>query len=219
MFSDSANFRSRRAQLVAKVEAHLGPFDPLHLRALLDVPRERFVRASDLADSQEDVPLALDDTGHATISAPHAYLLSFRLLDLKPGDSLVELGTGSGYGAALASYIVGEQGGVRTFEIDPTLAAWAARLLGDRPNVAVSWMDAMQSTAHWGRHRQKIVGTFAVATIPPDWISGLVVGGRLAIPVGPVAADQRLILVERRPDRAVFTDHGGVRYVSNRSLR
>ncbi|MEO6420444.1 MAG: hypothetical protein ABIP39_13590, partial [Polyangiaceae bacterium] len=96
MFSDRQDFRSRRAELVAKVEGYLGPFDPLHLHALLEVPRERFVRPRDIGESQEDVPLPLDDTGQATISAPHAYLLSFRLLGLKPGDSLIELGSGSG---------------------------------------------------------------------------------------------------------------------------
>lgn len=218
MFSDRQDFRSRRAQLVAKVEAHLGPFDPLHLHALLEVPRELFVRPRDLAEAQEDVPLPLDETGHATISAPHAYLLSFRLLDLKPGDSLVELGSGSGYGAALASYIVGAHGRVRTFEIDQTLAALATRLLADRPNVEVHGMDATQSAPYWGSDARKVVCTFAVAPIPDAWISALGIGARLAVPVGPIAAEQRLLLVERTPDRVLFTDHGGVRYVSNRSL-
>ena len=218
MFSDSAYFRSRRARLVANVEGRLGPFAPLHLSALLDVPRERFVRPCDLAESEEDVPLPLDDTGDATISAPHAYLLSFRLLDLKQGNALVELGTGSGYGAALASYIVGEQGSVATFEIDQTLAAWSARLLAGRPNVVVSRMDATQSAERWGSHPRKVVCTFAVAPIPPAWISALAVGDRLVVPVGQVGMDQRLILVERPHDRVTFTDHGGVRYVYNRSV-
>jgi protein-L-isoaspartate(D-aspartate) O-methyltransferase len=218
MFSDRQDYRSGRAKLVAKVEAHLGPFDPLHLRALLEVPRELFVRPRDLGASLEDVPLPLDETGHATISAPHAYLLSFRLLDLKPGDSLVELGSGSGYGAALASYIVGPHGRVRTFEIDETLAARATRLLADRPNVEVHCMDATQSAAHWGSDARKIVCTFAVSPIPDAWLSALEIGARLAVPVGPIAAEQRLLLVERTADRVVFSDHGGVRYVSNRSI-
>ena len=71
-----------RAALVDKVERELGPFDPRHLDALLRVPRERFVRPGDEERSAEDVPLALDDDGRATISAPHAYLLSFRLTEL-----------------------------------------------------------------------------------------------------------------------------------------
>ena len=87
----------RRAELVANVKRDLGgEVDPLHLRALLEVPRELFVRPEDVPRSTEDVPLPLDEAGLATISAPHAYLLSFRLLALSRGDHLVELGSGSG---------------------------------------------------------------------------------------------------------------------------
>ena len=110
--------RACRAGLARTIDAQLGPFDPLHLEALREVPRERFVRPGDQDRSAEDVPLPLDDEGLATISAPHAYLLSFRLLDLSPGDRLVELGSGSGYGAALGAYIVGPGGRVVTLEID-----------------------------------------------------------------------------------------------------
>ena len=86
------------------------------------MPRERFVRPGDVDRSTEDMPLPLDDEGLATVSAPHAYLLSFRLLGLAPGDALVELGSGTGYGAALASFIVGPHGRVLTIEIDPSNA-------------------------------------------------------------------------------------------------
>src|SRR5689334_409660 len=83
--------RACREQLAAAIDEQLGPFDVLHLRALTEVPRERFVREVDIDRCCDDIPLPLDDLGLATISAPHAYLLSFRLLDLAPGDSLVEL--------------------------------------------------------------------------------------------------------------------------------
>ena len=69
--------RGCRLALLDSVE-RLGEFDRMQLRALLEVPRERFVRPEDLERSAEDVPLPLDDAGLATISAPHAYLLSFR---------------------------------------------------------------------------------------------------------------------------------------------
>ena len=111
--------RGCRLALVDAVAKQLGPFDPRHLDALLEVPRERFVQPVDIERSADDIPLPLDASGLATISAPHAYLLSYRLLGLAPGDCLVELGTGSGYGAALAAFIVGPEGRVLTFEIDP----------------------------------------------------------------------------------------------------
>src|SRR5687768_2263403 len=126
--------REERALLAHRLDADLGPFDPVHLAALVDVDRARFVRPHDVPRSSEDVPLALDDEGYATVSAPHAYLLSFRLLDLARGDRLVELGSGTGYGAALASWIVGPGGHVSTYEIEPVLALSARELLSPLPN-------------------------------------------------------------------------------------
>ncbi len=221
--------RGCRLLLVDSVDRNLGPFDPRHLEALLEVPRERFVRPDDLERSADDMPLALDAAGLASISAPHAYLLSFRLLGLEPGDALVELGTGSGYGAALAAFIVGADGRVVTFEIDKDLAALADRCLGDpprgalpvalgrsRPNVRVVQRDAMLSTPEWGGTK-KVSVTFAVESLPPIWLEALPEGGRLVAPVGPQGADQRLILVTKRAGHTIQADHGAVRYVSNRS--
>lgn len=210
--------RGCRLPLVDAIQTHLGPFDPLHLRAILEVPRERFVRAEDVERSAEDVPLPLDDEGLATISAPHAYLLSFRLLELAPGDSVVELGTGSGYGAALAAFIVGSEGRVATFEIDETLVRWAERTLSDRPTVAGYHADAVTSASGWGG-ASKVVVTFAVEGLPEAWVAALPEGGSLVAPVGGRDRDQRLVLVRREARGIVETDHGAVRYVKNRSTR
>ncbi len=210
--------RACRAPLAAMIEKRLGPFDPRHLRALVDVPRERFVRAADRARSAEDTPLSLDDGGLATISAPHAYLLTYRLLSLAPGDRLAELGSGSGYGAALASYIVGSEGAVYTLEIDPALAAWAARTLASTTNVDASSGDAMEPT--WAAHGAlKVCATFAVGEIPDAWLDALPRGGVLVAPVGLDGAEQRLVRVRRDGDRFFESDHGAVRYVANRSER
>jgi protein-L-isoaspartate(D-aspartate) O-methyltransferase len=208
--------RGCRLPLVDSIERQLGPFDPRHLAALLEVPRERFVRDEHVERSAEDTPLPLDDEGLATISAPHAYVLSYRLLELSPGDSLVELGAGSGYGAALAAFIVGREGSVLTFEIDQKLAEWAARTLAAEPNVKVVHADAMTSAAEWGRAK-KVVATFAVSELPEPWLDALPEGGRLVAPVGPRDRDQRLVLASRQHGRIVQTEHGAVRYVKNRS--
>jgi len=208
--------RRERARLAAKIEAELGPFDAAQLQAMRETPRERFVRIQDLPKAYEDMPLPLDDAGLATISAPHAYLLSFRVLDLRAGDALIELGTGSGYGAALASEVVGPGGSVRTFEIDATLAQRAARRLGDRPNVRVFHLDATASDPVWGAF-QKVVVTFAVDPIPAAWLAALPVGTVLVAPIGPRDRDQRLVRIVRTENELLATDHGGVRYVSNRS--
>jgi protein-L-isoaspartate(D-aspartate) O-methyltransferase len=205
--------RGCRLELVSALARHLGPVDERHLEAVLEVPRERFVRLEDVDRSACDMPLPLDLAGHATISAPHAYLLSFALLKLAPGDDLVELGTGSGYGAALAAFIVGAQGSVVTYEIDPILAAWARRVLVE-PNVLVVEGDAVTNVRQW-RGASKVVATFAVDAWPDEWIDALPEGGKLVAPVG--VGEQRLLLAERRDGRVVESDHGAVRYVRNRS--
>jgi protein-L-isoaspartate(D-aspartate) O-methyltransferase len=206
--------RGCRLALVESIARELGPFDERHLRAVLEVPRERFVRQEDVERSVEDTPLALDAMGLATISAPHAYLLSFRLLELAAGDELVELGAGSGYGAALAAFIVGPEGRVITFEIDPVLAEWARGTLAAESNVKVVEADAVSNSQEW-RGARKVVVTFAVDAWPPAWLEALPEAGRIVAPVGK--GDQRLLLAERRAGRIVETDHGAVRYVKNRS--
>jgi protein-L-isoaspartate(D-aspartate) O-methyltransferase len=207
--------RGCRLDLVNALAHHLGSVDERHLTAVLDVPRERFVRPEDLDRSASDMPLPLDMAGHATISAPHAYLLSFGLLKLEPDDDLVELGTGSGYGAALAAFIVGPRGSVLTFEIDPRLAAWARRTIA-APNVWIVEGDAVTNARLW-HGAPKVVVTFAIDAWPEAWVDALPEGGKLVAPVG--LGDQRLLLMERREGRLVETDHGAVRYVRNRSER
>ena len=208
--------RGCRLPLVESLARRLGPFDERHLRAILEVPRERFVRPEDVGQSAADTPLPLDSTGLATISAPHAYLLSFRLLGLAAGDTLVELGTGSGYGAALGAFIVGPSGHVVTFEIDPELAARARETLAGEPNVTCVEGDAVTNWAPW-RGAGRVVVTFAIDAWPSSWLDALPEGGRMVAPLGD--DDQRLVLAERRGGKVLETDHGAVRYVRNRSAR
>jgi protein-L-isoaspartate(D-aspartate) O-methyltransferase len=208
--------RGCRLALVDSVTRHLGPFDPKLVQALLEVPRERFVRPQDIELSADDTPLPLDDQGLATISAPHAYLLSYRLLALRSGDAIVELGTGSGYGAALAAFIVGPEGRVLTFEIDPVLAAWARNTLAGEPNVTVVEGDATTSAPLW-HGATKAVATFAVESFPKSWLDALPEGGMLVAPVGARDRDQRLLRAVKRNGAVTTSDHGAVRYVKNRS--
>jgi protein-L-isoaspartate(D-aspartate) O-methyltransferase len=90
--------------------------------AFVAVPRERFVLPVDIPRAAEDLPLALDRAGLATVSAPHAYFLTYGLLPLEPGDELIELGTGTGYGAALGEAIVAPQS-LAAFAAEPPAAS------------------------------------------------------------------------------------------------
>jgi len=207
--------RLARVGLAAEVERRAGPFDPELVSALLEVPRERFVRPDDIGDSTADNPLLLDDAGLATISAPHAYLLSFRVLGLRAGDRIAELGAGSGYGAALASRVVGESGSVLTIEIDETLASRATRLLAGDANVRVVRGDAGALVDLW-RSYEKISVAYAVASVPTAWTDALPVGGKMVVPVGREDS-QRLVRIHRLENGNLdWSDHGGVRYVPDR---
>jgi protein-L-isoaspartate(D-aspartate) O-methyltransferase len=206
--------RTARIDLIVEVDRRAGPFEPRLLSALLDVPRERFVRPLDLGESALDTPLLLDDEGLATISAPHAYLLSFRVLDLRPGHRIAELGTGSGYGAALASHVVGASGSVLSVEIDETLATRARRLLSGYPNVSVVRDDAGEMLSAW-QGFDRITVTFALNEIPAAWLAAIPEGGSMVAPVGRDHG-QRLLRVDRVEGDLVWSDHGAVRYVRNR---
>ncbi len=157
--------------------------------AIASVPRERFVREDDVATSADDRALLLRDDGLSTISALHAYVAAFESLSLRPGDALVDLGSGTGYGAAIAAEVVGPSGRVTTLEIDPALAAVARELLAAWPQV-----DALEADAHdvsrWRGARKVYVG-FALARVPDAWIEALGDDGTL---VAPVAGPQGQIL-------------------------
>jgi protein-L-isoaspartate(D-aspartate) O-methyltransferase len=204
-----------RRRLAQVIDREMGPFAPAHLDALIRVDRSKFVRPGDKAHAYDDAPLALDDEGLATISAPHAYLLSFRLVELAPSDHFVELGSGTGYGAALASEIVGADGRVTTIEISKALAERARTLLAGARNVTVVEADAIHSTRFWGG-AGRVVCTFAVEAIPEAWLHALPRGGILVAPVGTLRGGQRLMRIVKTDDGAHATDHGAVRYVPNR---
>jgi protein-L-isoaspartate(D-aspartate) O-methyltransferase len=212
---DFEQHRERRAALAAAINADLGPFAPAHLRALVDVPRERFVRPEDVEHADLDAPLALDDSGQATISAPHAYLMTYRALDLREGDRLLELGSGTGYGAALAAEIVGARGAVLTIEIDEALARAAHELLAPLRNVIAIGGDGAAAAGFFAEYN-KIVAAFSVDPLPRAWCDALRPGAVLVAPVG--APTQKLVRVERDERGAIrTTEHGSVRYVPNRS--
>src|SRR6185295_9999268 len=109
------------------------------------------------------------------------YLLSFRVLGLSPGDRVAELGTGTGYGAALASHVVSPSGSVLSIEIDESLARRAKYLLSGYPNVQVASGDAGEMLALW-KEFDRVTVTFAVDAIPSPWLHAIPEGGRMVAP-------------------------------------
>ncbi|MCC6551850.1 MAG: hypothetical protein IT372_02360 [Polyangiaceae bacterium] len=228
----AAAARAARERLAAGLAQRFGFPDRL-LDPILRVPRERFVLPEDIGASADDSPTPLDDAGQATVSAPHAYLLTYDLLGLAEGDHLLELGTGTGYGAALARELVGPTGHVTSVEIDPALHERARRLLAEPappgvPERAVAGVtlllgDGRELAARVlegalpGSIPRKIAVTYAIRRVPHELERLLPEDGRLVAPVGGPEVVQELVLIERRGGAIHREGHGAVRYVAERT--
>jgi protein-L-isoaspartate(D-aspartate) O-methyltransferase len=173
--------------------------DPRVIAAMEKVPRHLYVPADMQRNAYDNRPLAI---GHGqTISQPYIVALMTDLLRVKPGDVVFELGTGSGYQAAVLAELVSQ---VYTIEIIPPLAKQAdERLvkLGYR-NIRVRIADG-----YYGWEEQApfdaIIVTASAGHIPPSLVKQLKRGGRMVIPVGAPFMVQDLMLVEKQADGSI----------------
>ena len=190
-----------RTRMVHEQIAERGIENQAVLGAMLAVPRHVFVPDEHRDRAYGDHPLPI---GHGqTISQPYIVAFMTELLELGPGDRVLEVGTGSGYQAAVASMLADS---VFSVEIVSELAADAgARLdrLGYR-DVQVRNADGYFG---WEEHApyDAIFVTAAAGHVPPPLLQQLVPGGRMAIPVGGPFQVQNLVLVEKAADGTVTT--------------
>lgn len=164
------------------------------LTAMGRVPRHLFVEPALERFAYEDRPLSIG--AGQTISQPYIVALMTQLLQVQPSYRILEVGTGSGYQAAVLGEMAAE---VYTVEIIPSLAEGArARLeaLGYR-NVRVRQGDGYEGWPEFAPF-DGIVVTAGAPQIPPPLIEQLREGGRMAIPVGMAGGTQDLILGEKR---------------------
>jgi protein-L-isoaspartate(D-aspartate) O-methyltransferase len=165
----------------------------LVMAAMAAIPRHRFIAAEQAALAYENRPLAIGQG--QTISQPFIVALMTDMLDLQPEDAVLEVGTGSGYQAAVLAYLVRQ---VYSVEAVPELARSArAHLegLGCR-NVEVRVGDGHRG---WPEHApyDAIMVTAAAQEIPPALLEQLKPGGRMMIPIGERYATQNLVLITR----------------------
>ncbi len=187
---DPPKLRGLRARLVQEV-ASKGIHDRAVLEALGRVRRHAFVESALAEKAYLDIPLPI---GHEqTISQPFTVAFMTQLLAVHPGDRVLEVGTGSGYQAAVLCDM-----GCTVYSIErhrPLLLEAKATLhaLGYRPQLKVG-----DGTMGWPAHGpyQAIVVTAGGPSVPPALLEQLAVNGRLVIPVG--AADQQRLVVVRR---------------------
>ncbi|WP_456472317.1 protein-L-isoaspartate O-methyltransferase [Methanocaldococcus sp.] len=179
-------------------------------KALLKVPREEFVPEHLKDYAYIDSPLEI---GYGqTISAPHMVALMSELLDIKPGMKVLEIGTGSGYHAAVTAELVGKDGLVVSVERIPELAKKAEERLKKLgyDDVIVVVGDGSLGYKPLAPY-DRIYVTAAAPKIPKSLIEQLKDGGKLLVPVGRYM--QKLMLVEKKGDEIIVKDCGYVSFV------
>lgn len=188
--------RDQRHEMVkSQIEAR-GVRDPRVLAAMRNVPRHWFVPASQASRAYTDRPLPI---GHGqTISQPFIVAKMTELLELTPGEKVLEIGTGSGYQAAVLAEITDK---VFTIEIVEPLARQAIQVLRDHGyrNIQTRIGDGYRG---WPSEApfDAIIVTCAPDNVPDPLTEQLATGGRLCIPVGSGWAAQELIVLEKQSD-------------------
>jgi protein-L-isoaspartate(D-aspartate) O-methyltransferase len=201
-------FAGDRMEMVNVQIVPRGINDERVIAAMSNVPRHRFVPDEYLSQAYEDHPLPI---GHGqTISQPFIVALMTQHLALQPEEKVLEVGTGSGYQAAILAELTNR---VYTVEIIEPLGLRAAATLEELGyNVHCKIDDGYYG---WSEHApfDAIIVTCAPDHVPQPLLKQLKDGGRLVIPIGPPGFLQTLWLIEKKGDEFKSTNLGGVTFV------
>lgn len=206
----SSSYTAERADMVTRQIADRGVRDERVLTAMRKVPRHEFVPDSEKRHAYRDSPLPIG--AGQTISQPYIVALMTELARPEKSHRVLEVGTGSGYQAAVLAEIVEH---VYTIEIEADLAQRASEVLRalGYENITVRTGDGY---AGWEEHApfDIIIVTAAPDHIPQPLIDQLKPGGRMVVPVGPTYATQELRVLEKdATGRVVIRDVAPVRFV------
>ncbi|MEN8199395.1 MAG: protein-L-isoaspartate(D-aspartate) O-methyltransferase [Thermodesulfobacteriota bacterium] len=206
--SDDGYRPKRQLMVTTQLEPH-GIDDQPVLKAMESVPRHLFVPRRLRSRAYMDGPLPI---GHGqTISQPFIVAYMTQILEIQPAHRVLEIGTGSGYQAAVLSHLAKR---VHTVEIIPELAGSATRRLSDLGyrNVLVKQGDGYHGWPEQGPF-DGIMVTAAAEFIPPPLIRQLKEGGKMIIPVGSPFHVQQLMLVSKKEGRITTRSLLLVRFV------
>jgi protein-L-isoaspartate(D-aspartate) O-methyltransferase len=208
--SDPPGARAERESMVSKQIEARGVKSPAMLAALRRVPRHEFVESKLFASAYGDHPMPI---GHGqTISQPFIVGLMTDMLRIEPTHTVLEIGTGSGYQAAVLAELAQL---VVSIEIVAPLAQSAAERLA---RLGYRNLTVVAGDGYFGWEKNapydSIVVTAAATHVPPPLIAQLKPGGRMAIPVGETPWSQNLLLVEKDAGGKLTTRSiTGVRFV------
>ncbi|MBC8725497.1 protein-L-isoaspartate(D-aspartate) O-methyltransferase [Paraburkholderia sp. 31.1] len=205
-----SDFDEARAWMVERQIVQRGVRDDYVIEAMRRVPREAFV-PSDLREfAYDDTPLPIG--GEQSISQPYIVAKMLAAAELQPGDRVLDIGTGSGYAAAIAAEIAGR---VDSIERDASLAEGARERLQrlGYENVEVHVGDGTAGLAAHAPYNA-IIAAAGGPRVPRALRMQLAVGGRLVMPVGSSQSRQRLVKIVRRDEHDYDEDaFGDVRFV------
>lgn len=192
-FSEQNDYTQKRLRMIEKHIAARGIDHPATLEAMQKVERHRLVPPGQVDNAYEDRPLPI---GHGqTISQPYIVAFMTEVIRPEPAMKILEIGTGSGYQAAVLAEIVDE---VYTIEIVEALAKSAKNNL---EKLSYNNIEVKHADGYYGWEEQApfdaIVVTAASEFIPPPLIEQLKEGGKMIIPVGAPFTAQHLMLVEK----------------------
>ena len=201
------DFATERARLIEHLSAEIK--DKRVLAAMSRIPREQFVPLENRHLAYEDIPLPIGL--EQTISQPFIIALMTEALELTGKEKVLELGTGSGYQAAILAELARL---VVTVERLPPLAE-AARKVLDSLGYSNIEIHLSEETLGWPKEApyDAVMVTAGAPTVPPDLLAQLAIGGRLVIPVGSRYV-QELYKITRQRKKNKVQNLGGCRFVS-----
>ena len=210
MVLSMTDFESAREAMVERQLRRRGISEQSILDAFLAVPREAFVDPDYAADAYGDHPLPIG--AGQTISQPYIVALMIQAAQIAPGDTVLEVGAGSGYAAAVISRIAGK---IIAVERQPDLVVAArerlTRLRFDNVIIVegdgtIGWPEAAPYDA--------ILAAASGSHVPRSLIAQLAGGGRIVMPLGDAGASQQLVKVSKAPDGTLIQqDLCAVRFV------
>jgi protein-L-isoaspartate(D-aspartate) O-methyltransferase len=202
-------YKTQRLEMVGRTIRGRGVKDPLVLQAMETVPRHRFVLPEYLGQAYDDHPLPIGFG--QTISQPYIVALMTELMQLQPDSKVLEVGTGSGYQAAVLAELMED---VYSIEIIPELAQRATETLN---SLGYDNVRTRRDDGYYGWPEEApfdaIIVTAAPDHVPQPLVQQLADGGRLIVPIGPQGGFQSLWQITRQGEALDAVNIAPVRFV------